>query len=279
MLSYRHGFHAGNHADVLKHGVCAFVARYMAQKDAPVFFLDTHAGAGLYDLESPEAEKTGEYRDGIARLLPHAGEAPELLQDYLAQVRSFNPDGRLRTYPGSPSLITALMREQDRAAFYELHPADVERLAELTWGLRRVRVEKSDGIRSLIAQMPPPERRALCLIDPSYEIKTDYALITAAVTRTWKKFPGGIYIWWYPVIDRSRVQAMEVAMRAAGLRKTYRMELCMAPDTPERGMTGSGLFIINPPYTLPDAATAALPWLAEKLGASGPVTAGWLLPE
>lgn len=279
MLSYRHGFHAGNHADVLKHGICAFVARYMLQKDAPVLFLDTHAGAGVYDLGSPEAQKTAEYREGIARLLPHAADAPELLRDYLALVRSFNPDGGLHTYPGSPSLIMAMMRDQDRALFHELHPTDESRLSELVRRHPRIHVEKSDGMRGLIAHLPPPERRALCLIDPSYEIKTDYALVTAAVTRAWKKFPGGIFIWWYPVIDRSRVRAMEVAMRAAGLRKTYRVELCMAPDKPERGMTGSGLFIVNPPYTLPDAATAALPWLADKLGANGPLTAGWLLPE
>ena len=279
MLSYRHAFHAGNHADVLKHGVSAFIARYMTQKDAPVFFLDTHAGAGLYDLTTPEAEKTGEFRAGIGRLMPHAAEAPELLRDYLSLVGSANPQGGLRTYPGSPSLILSMMREQDRAVFHELHPADEASLAGLTRHRRRVHVEKSDGLRGLIAQLPPPERRALCLVDPSYEIKTDYALVAAAIAQAYKKFPGGLYIWWYPVIERSRVHAMEVAMRAAGLRKTYRVELCMVPDTPERGMTGSGLFIVNPPFVLPDAATAALPWLAEKLGAEGPVSAGWLLPE
>ncbi len=279
MLSYRHGFHAGNHADVLKHGVCAFVARYLRQKEAGVLFLDTHAGAGLYDLRTPEAEKTAEYRSGIGRLMPHAAVAPELLSDYLALVRSLNGDGGLRTYPGSPWLIMALMREQDRAVFHELHPTDEASLSALARQRHRVHVERSDGLRGLIAHMPPPERRALCLIDPSYEIKTDYALVAAAVARAWKKFPGGIYIWWYPVIDRSRVRAMELAMLAAGIRKTYRVELCMLPDTPERGMTGSGLFIVNPPFTLPDAAAAALPWLVETLAAEGPVTAGWLLPE
>jgi 23S rRNA (adenine2030-N6)-methyltransferase len=279
MLSYRHGFHAGNHADVLKHAVCAFAARYMLQKDAPVLFIDTHAGAGLYDLSSPEAGKTGEHRHGIGRLLPHAVEAPVLFQDYLALVRQMNPDGGLRTYPGSPSLIMAMKREQDRAVFHELHPTDEQRLSELVRRRHRVHVDKSDGLRGLIAHVPPPERRALCLIDPSYEIKTDYALAAAAIARAWKKFPGGLYIWWYPVIDRARVNAMEVAMRAAGIRKTYRVELCVAPDSPERGMTGSGVFIINPPFTLPDAAVTALPWLADKLGAEGPATAGWLLPE
>ncbi|MEN3976770.1 23S rRNA (adenine(2030)-N(6))-methyltransferase RlmJ [Emcibacter sp. SYSU 3D8] len=279
MLSYRHGFHAGNHADVLKHGICAFIARYLLRKDTPVLFLDTHAGAGRYDLQAPEAEKTGEFRAGIGRLMPEAADAPELLTDYLAQVRSLNADDSLRIYPGSPSLIMALMRPQDRALFYELHPSDEARLSQFVSGRRRVRVEKADGLRNLIAHMPPPERRALCLIDPSYEIKTDYALVATAVSQAWKKFPGGTYVWWYPVIDRTRVRAMEVAMRAAGLRKTYRVEFCMEPDTAERGMTGSGLFIVNPPYTLPAAVDAALPWLVEKLGAQGPTQAGWLFPE
>ncbi len=279
MLSYRHGYHAGNHADVLKHAVLAYTARYLMQKEAPVFFLDTHAGAGRYDLTTAEAEKTGEYHAGIGRLFPHRGETPELFRDYLDQLAALNPGGTLRLYPGSPWLITSMMRAQDRAVFHELHPTDEARLHEQLRHQRRARVEKSDGLKGLVAHIPPPERRALCLIDPSYEIKTDYALVAAAVARAYKKFPGGLYLWWYPVIDRVRVEAMEAAMRAAGLRKTYKVELCMTPDTPERGMTGSGVFIVNPPFTLPDAATEALPWLAERLGARGPVTASWLQPE
>lgn len=279
MLSYRHGFHAGNHADVLKHAVLVFIARYLERKDAPLLFLDTHAGAGLYDLQTPEAQKTGEYREGIARIMPHAPAAPALLADYLALVASFNAPGQLTTYPGSPSLITSLMRPQDRAHFNELHPTDEDRLAGLMRRGQRVRVAKSDGLQALIAHVPPPEKRALVLVDPSYEIKTDYALVTAALARAWKRFPGGIYLVWYPVIDRPRVHAMEVALRAAGIRKVYRLELCMTPDTPERGMTGSGLFVVNPPFTLPDAAGEGLSWLATALNASGPVTSGWLIPE
>ena len=279
MLSYRHGFHAGNHADVLKHALLVFIGRYLQQKDSPLLYLDTHAGAGLYDLRTPEADKTGEYRDGIGRVMPHAATAPALFADYLAMVRSFNGDDGLTAYPGSPSLINALMRSQDRAHFNELHPTDETRLADLMRRGNRVHVEKTDGLRALIAQLPPAEKRALVLVDPSYEIKTDYALVVTALARAWKKFPGGIYLVWYPVIDRARVQAMEVALRAAAMRKIYRVELCTSPDTPERGMTGSGLFIVNPPFTLPDAAADGLPWLARALGATGPVTSGWLIPE
>ncbi len=275
MLSYRHGFHAGNHADVLKHAVLVFVARYLQRKDTPLFFLDTHAGAGLYDLRAPEAEKTGEHRQGIGALLGHGGEAPALFRDYLALVNALGPS----TYPGSPWLVMTLKREQDRAVFHELHPTDEGRLSDLARRHGRVHVEKSDGLRGLVAHLPPPERRALTLIDPSYEIKTDYTQVTAALARAWKKFPGGSYLLWYPVIDRARVRGMEAALVAADLRRTYRMELCMTPDTPERGMTGSGLFVVNPPYTLPAAAAEGLPWLAARLGAEGPVSSGWLVPE
>lgn len=279
MLSYRHGFHAGNHADVLKHAALVFIARYLQQKDGPLLFHDSHAGAGLYDLRAPEAEKTGEYHAGIARLLPPAAETPALFRDYLELVRALNPEGGLQTYPGSPSLILSLKRPQDRAVFHELHPADHQRLIDMTRREHGVRVEKADGLGGLIALTPPPEKRGLFLIDPSYEIKTDYAVVVTAIARAWKKFPTGIYALWYPVIDRNRVRAMEVALRAAGLRKTFRMEMCMTDDTAERGMTGSGLFVVNPPYTLPAAAQAALPWLRERLQAVGPSTAEWLMPE
>lgn len=279
MLSYRHGFHAGNHADVLKHAVFVFCARYLQRKETPLLFLDTHSGAGRYDLRTPEAEKTGEYRDGIARLMDRAAGAPQLFAGYLALVRSFNDDGALRTYPGSPALAAALKREQDRAVFHELHPADEARLADLMRRHPRIHVERSDGLRGLIAHVPPLERRGLVLIDPSYEIKTDYASVAAAIARAWKRFPRGLYLLWYPVIERPRVRAMEAALISAGIRKTYRMEFCMTPDTPERGMTGSGLFIVNPPFTLPEAAAEGLPWLAEALGAKGPAKSGWLIHE
>ncbi|MEN3950100.1 23S rRNA (adenine(2030)-N(6))-methyltransferase RlmJ [Iodidimonas sp. SYSU 1G8] len=279
MLSYRHGFHAGNHADVLKHAVLVYLARYLQQKDGALLFHDSHAGAGLYDLRAPEAEKTGEYHAGIARLLSASAETPELFRVYLEMVRALNPAGNLHAYPGSPSLILSLKRPQDRVVFHELHPADHQRLVEITRREHGVRVEKSDGLGGLIALTPPPEKRGLFLIDPSYEIKTDYAVVITAIARAWKKFPTGTYALWYPVIDRNRVRAMEVALRAAGLRKTFRIELGMAEDTQERGMTGSGLFIVNPPYTLPAAAQAALPWLRQALGAEGPSTAEWLMPE
>ncbi|MBI1179800.1 MAG: 23S rRNA (adenine(2030)-N(6))-methyltransferase RlmJ [Alphaproteobacteria bacterium] len=279
MLSYRHGFHAGNHADVLKHATFVFVADYLQQKPSPLLFLDTHAGAGQYDLDAPEARKTGEFQQGISLIYGDRAEAPTLLRHFLGMVGDVNAGGPLDTYPGSPQLAARLRRQQDRVLLHELHSTDYGRLESLASAQEKVHAEKADGLQGLIARVPPPEKRGLILIDPSYEMKTDYAIVTAALARAWKKFPTGVYILWYPVIDRSRVHAMEVALRAARLRSVFRLELCMTGDTAERGMTGSGLFVVNPPYVLPDAAREGLPWLAARLGAEGPWTADWLIPE
>jgi len=174
MLSYRHGFHAGNAADVLKHAVFVFVLGHLQRKAGPLLVLDTHAGAGLYDLASAEAAKTGEFRDGIARLPAGGDDVPDLLAGYLELVRARNPRGGLSVYPGSAALALAMKRPQDRLAFYELHPTDHRHLADLAGRARGVTVERADGFKGLLARVPPAERRGLALIDPSYEIKTDY---------------------------------------------------------------------------------------------------------
>lgn len=279
MLSYRHGFHAGNPADVLKHAVFVFVLGHLQRKAGPLLILDTHAGAGLYDLASAEAAKTGEFRDGIARLAAGAGEVPDLLGTYLALVKARNPRGPLAVYPGSPALALTMKRPQDRLAFYELHPADHQRLADLAGRVRGVSIERTDGFKGLTARVPPDGRRGLVLIDPSYEIKTDYDKVVAALAKAWRRFATGVYILWYPVIERSRIDGLLAAVTAAGIRKVYRIELGMAPDAPGYGMTASGVLVVNPPFTLPGAAGAALPWLAERLGAHGPAVAEWLVPE
>lgn len=279
MLSYRHGFHAGNAADVLKHAVFVFVLDHLQRKSGPLLILDTHAGAGLYELASAEATKTGEFRDGIGRLAVGAGEVPELLTGYLALVKARNPQGPLAVYPGSPALALAMKRPQDRLAFYELHPADHQRLTDLADRTRGVTVERTDGLKGLIAQVPPEGRRGLVLIDPSYEIKTDYDKVVAALAKAWRRFATGVYVLWYPVIERPRIDALLAAVLAAGVRKVYRLELGMAPDAPGYGMTASGMLIVNAPFTLPGATESALPWLAERLGARGPAVAEWLVPE
>lgn len=281
MLSYRHGFHAGHHADVLKHAVLLFLLRYLQRKEAPLLILDSHAGAGRYDLGAPEALKLGEFRGGIAKLLARGGTVPDALADYLALVRAANPGGGLAVYPGSPALEAALLRPQDRLALFELHPGDRRALAALMRGRPRVTVSDADGLKGLVASLPPPERRGLFVIDPSYEVKSDYVRVPAALLKACRRFATGVYLLWYPVIERARVDAMIAALLDGGPDRLYRLELCVAPDkagpnTPKLGMTGSGLLIVNPPYTLPLAAATFLPWLADALNAKGPLAAEWL---
>ena len=278
MLSYRHGYHAGNHADVLKHAVYAFCLAYLTRKEKPLLLLDTHAGGGVYDLQSPEAQKTGEFRDGVAKVFGR-DDAPALLTPWLDRVTAYNADGVLRRYPGSPALALDGARSGDRLAFFELHGNEESALARVVGKRPNLSIQNSDGLQGLLALTPPPERRMLALIDPSYEIKSDYADVVAAVAKAWRKFPSGCYLIWRPVIDRPRTDAMAKGLAEAGLSDIYDIELCMAPDTEEHGMTGSGLWIVNPPYTLPDAAREALPWLAETLGAAGPVRSEWLIGE
>lgn len=273
MLSYRHAFHAGSPADVLKHAVLTFILAYAVQKPRPLYVLDTHAGAGAYDLGSAYAQKTGEARLGIARLAGADEAVPELFADYLDIVRN-RP-----AYPGSPILAHAFLRRQDRLELAELHPTDHAILAQGFDGVPRVRVTREDGLLLLLDRMPPPERRAIALIDPSYEVKSDYEAVVETLAAAHRRFATGTYLVWYPVIERERATAFLDGLRATGIPAQYRIELGLLPDAPGRGMTGSGLVVVNPPYTLPEAVQAALPWLAGRLGASGPVLAEWLVPE
>jgi len=280
MLSYRHDFHAGNAADVLKHAVFVFTLGHLQRKAGPLLVLDSHAGAGLYDLTSAAAVKTGEFRNGIGRLLPAGSEnAPELLAGLLALVQERNPPGKLAVYPGSPALALAMKRPHDRLAFFELHPADHRRLIGLTGHAKGIVVERADGFKGLLAQMPPTGRRGLALIDPSYEIKSDYDKVVAALAKSWRRFATGVYILWYPVIERASAAALTAAVAESGIRKVFRIELGMAPDAPGYGMTASGVLVVNPPFTLPAAAAEALPWLVDRLDARGPTVAEWLVPE
>ena len=278
MLSYRHAFHAGGYADVLKHAILVHVLCHVVRKPKPVYVLDTHAGAGSYALDAPMARKTGEYRTGIARALSASTPAPDLLAPYLALVRAANPADALRRYPGSPALARSLLRPQDRLELVELHGTDHGLLAASRAGAPREQVVKADGLAHLVARMPPPERRAVALIDPSYEIKTDYQTVVEAVAAAHRRFPSGTYLLWYPVIKRVRTERMLDALRATGIRRQFRVELGLVADAAGRGMTAAGIVAINPPWTLPHAASAGLPWLAKALGATGPLAAAWLAP-
>ncbi len=267
MLSYRHAFHAGNHADVLKHSVLIALLRYLGQKDKAFWVIDTHAGAGAYALDSAQAGKLGEYRQGIGRLWERA-ELPPLLADYVDQVRKLNPDGRLLHSPGSPFFSWWNLREQDRLRLFELHSRDARLLGDnfQTAG-RQVIVSPTDGFAGLKALLPPPPRRALVLIDPSYEEKQDYERVIQALRDALTRFAGGTYMLWYPQL--TRLEAHELPQRLKRLPVAAWLHVALRVCTPAKdgfGMHGSGLFILNPPWTLHDALADTLPFLCKVLG-------------
>lgn len=263
MLSYRHAFHAGNFADVLKHLVQVEILRYLQQKDKPFVYIDTHAGAGLYSLRSPEAEKVGEYRHGIAKLLNQNW--PQLA-DYVHSVQavqSLEPDAML--YPGSPMLAQHWLRPQDRALLFELHPSDYRLLQQNMANRRQIQMQNSDGFAGLLSALPPKERRGLILIDPSYEIKTDYQTVVETLIKAHRRFATGTYALWYPVVDRARIDALEQTLIHSGIRDIQLFELGLSADTSARGMTSAGMIVINPPWTLKATMDQVLPPLMQCL--------------
>lgn len=271
MLAYRHAFHAGNHADVLKHLVFTQVLRYMAEKDKPFTLVDTHAGAGGYGLDSNHARKHAEYDDGVGRLYDRK-DLPAALADYVALVRRFNPQAdRLMRYPGSPALAQMLLRTDDRMRLYELHSTDFPLLQSALEGRRETAVMNSDGFLGLKAEMPPPSRRGVVLIDPSYEIKTDYAKVVAAVRDALTRFPDAVILVWYPQLQRLEPREMTDRLKAAADAQSRRgwvhVRMTVAePDQSGFGMLGSGMLVINPPFVLHGMLQEVMPVLTEALG-------------
>jgi 23S rRNA (adenine2030-N6)-methyltransferase len=267
MLSYRHGFHAGNHADVLKHVVLVQLLRHLTRKDKPLWVIDTHAGAGSYPLEQGFAATRMEYRDGIGRLWTRRS-LPAALADYVEQVRQANPDGALRVYPGSPQIALQLIRAQDRLRLFELHGNESRALqAHFAGAGRRVAVVAGDGYAGLKAVLPPPSRRGLVLIDPSYELLADYRAVRSAIRDALGRFATGTYAVWYPQLQRRESQSLpdELQRLAAGdwLHAWLRVK---APAADGFGLHGSGMFVFNPPWNLETGLRAAMPVLADALG-------------
>jgi 23S rRNA (adenine2030-N6)-methyltransferase len=266
MLSYRHAFHAGNHADVLKHLVLVQLTRYLGQKDKPFWYIDTHAGAGVYALDSGYAVKLAEYKEGIGRLWGR-NDLPAALSDYVDLVRKINPDRRLQAYPGSPYFALWTMREQDRLRLFELHSKDARLLQEnFHEAGKQVIVEPTDGFAGLKALLPPATRRALVLIDPSYEEKTDYERVFHVLKESLARFPGGTYALWYPQL--TRLDAHELPQRLKRLPVKSWLHVALRVSTPSKdgfGMHGSGMFILNPPWTLHATLAEVMPYLAEVL--------------
>ncbi len=281
MLSYRHAFHAGNHADVFKHLTLSLILQALKRKTTPLCYIDTHAGAGRYDLASREAEKIGEFRDGIARLW-HREDSSDLSRDYLAIVNDLNgPGGNLRFYPGSPVIARELIRAQDRMVLIERHPTDHMRLAEEFSRVPRCRVEYGDGFELLKAFVPPLEKRGVVLIDPSYELKTDYKAVVALITEAVQRWATGVFVLWYPLIDRTTADQLLRRLLATEIRKMLRVEFGVRGPAIGDGLWGSGLVIINPPYQLNDQLKRLLPWLKRVLKATpdAPCSVNWLAAE
>ena len=290
MFSYRHAFHAGNHADVLKHATLISVLRYMTEKPVPLTVVDTHAGAGLYRLDGDAATTSGEVEEGLQKLRAQLAQLPSppspLIQDYLDLVGGFNRDGSGRIYPGSPFISQRLLRESDKLKLFELHPTDTrlleQHVAQLKAG-RQVAVLREDGFEGLKKFLPPPSRRALVMMDPSYEIKSDYAKVAATIQDALKRFATGSYMVWYPVIPRPeahdlprRLKTLATQAQKPWLHATLTIKSgkqSVVPSglldgaKPQRpGLPGSGVFLIQPPYTLKAQLQEALPQLVSLLG-------------
>ena len=266
MLSYRHGFHAGNHADVLKHTVLVQLLRYLRQKEKPLWFVDTHAGAAAYALDGDYAAKNAEYESGITRLWTR-DDLPQALVEYVAEVRALNPDGVLRRYPGSPQLALQLLRAQDRLRLFELHSTESQLLQQYFRGdAPRVMVQAADGFAGLQAVLPPPSRRALVLIDPSYEDKRDYRHVLSALRDAQKRFRAGVYAVWYPQVQRRESRQLPEQLKQLQEKDWLHVTLTVRkPAGDGFGLHGSGMFILNPPWLLPEALESAMPYLAKTL--------------
>lgn len=265
MLSYRHSFHAGNHADVLKHLTEVAILDYLLQKDKPLCYHDTHAGAGLYSLQSSQAQKTAEYTEGIGKLWHYQPQSP-LLGKYLDVVKQLNPDGELNFYPGSPKIAAMLLRAGDQLQATELHPSDFPLLQSQFLQRRLTRIENIDAFAGIKAMLPPLVKRGLVLIDPPYELKTEYQDLIKGLQEAYKRFPQATYAIWYPVIERSSIEAFIAAIVATGIKNQLRIEFNLHADSPGHGMTGSGMLVINPPYTLAQSLAPALSEMQQQLG-------------
>ena len=266
MLAYRHAFHAGNHADVLKHTLLTLVLRYMNQKAKPYRLIDTHAGAGGYSLEGRHALKKGEFTHGILPLWQR-DDLPQAVADYVALVKQFNPDGMLEQYPGSPAFAQMLLRPQDQLRLFELHPTDHRILASYIGEARGVEVYDTNGFDGLKGQVPPSSRRAVVLMDPSYEGHGDYSRVIASLREAIARFAEGVYVIWYPQV--SKLEAAQLPKRLEALAPNGWLHARLTVQQPDQqgfGLAGSGMFVINPPFTLHDEMLAVLPYLTEVLG-------------
>ncbi len=264
MLSYRHSFHAGNYGDVIKHIVLVEILEYLTLKDTAFEYVDTHSGAGLFNLQSSHAQKLEEYKQGIGKL--NAVDFPELAT-YFDVIAAHNTGHKLQTYPGSPAIASYFLRSIDRAWFYELHPKDFELLTSLLARKKNSRAYQEDGLTGLVARVPPSCRRGLALIDPSYEVKSDYDSVLTAMVKAHSKFASGIFALWYPVINRETNIRLEKKLKSSGIPNIQLFELGVKEDSSASGMTSAGMVVINPPWQLKAKMDVLLPRIAKAIAA------------
>ncbi|HUO80913.1 MAG TPA: 23S rRNA (adenine(2030)-N(6))-methyltransferase RlmJ [Steroidobacteraceae bacterium] len=280
-MNYRHAYHAGNFADVLKHVTLVALLEHLGRKEAPYFYLDTHAGRGDYPLAAAETQRAGEYRDGILRLVDAAGPPPAVAR-YLDLVRELGYEqGHLASYPGSPRVAVALLRVADRAALCELEPREADALRSLLRGDPRAQVHERDGYEALLALLPPREKRGLVLIDPPFEQPDEFERVERALYLAHDRWPGGVYAVWYPIKAGGADGRFLARLAASGIRRQLVAELTVARDDSPGGLNGAGMLIINPPWQLDERLGAALPWLQQRLAAAGRGRwrVSWLVPE
>jgi 23S rRNA (adenine2030-N6)-methyltransferase len=247
-VNYRHAYHAGNHGDVLKHAVLTEIILHLLEKPSPFFVLDTHAGIGAYDLAASEPGRTGEWEEGIGKIF---GSPDPALTPYLDIVRRLNPDGSLRHYPGSPAVVDAMTRPEDRLVLCELHPEDAAELRRWARGRPAVSVHARDGYEGLGAFLPPREGRGLVVLDPPYEVPDEFDRLAQAVLTDGKRWPAGRWLVWYPIKDRTPVWRLEETLIAGGLADILSVELLVRPED-GRHLAGSGVLLVNPPYRIED---------------------------
>jgi 23S rRNA (adenine2030-N6)-methyltransferase len=272
-MNYRHAFHAGGPADVVKHAVLARILVHLCNKPAAFRVIDTHAGAGLYDLRGPEATRSPEWRDGIARLLaaPIDSETAALLAPYLDAVRALNPGGELAAYPGSPVVTCSLLRSQDRLVACELEPSAAAALAHNLGGDRRAKAIAIDGWTALNAYVPPPERRGVVLIDPPFEATDEFSRLAQALEAAHRKWATGTFVLWYPLKGRQDSDALARRLRRSAIPKVLRAEVDFAMQRKPEGLAGCGLIVVNPPWMLAGELEVLLPFFAKLLAGHGRV--------
>jgi 23S rRNA (adenine2030-N6)-methyltransferase len=271
LFSYRHAFHAGNHADVLKHAMLVHIFDYMGKKEAPYWVIDTHAGAGTYHLDSDWAVKNAEFAEGVGKLWSR-DDLPPLFQRYIEQLHHFNSGPELRHYPGSPWLALESMRHHDRLRLFELHPtesevlvANLERRGRVA--LRQTTIYGTDGFEGMKALLPPPTRRGVVVIDPSYEDKQDYRRAVQAVKDGIQRFATGTYVVWYPLVQRRESSEIGRALERLESKGWVHVTLSVKkPASTGLGLHGSGMYVMNPPWTLYESLRESLPWLTKQLG-------------